>query len=1010
MRLAALALLVSAMPLGAQMTTGTIRGRVTDEESRQPLARVVVSIGGRSAITSAEGQYIISNVPAGGDSLRTRLIGYAPFAREVFVQGGQTLEADFALRARAVALAEMVVVGYGEQSAGNFTGAGTSLNRDEFNPGRVISPQNLIQNKVPGVQVVDNNEPGGGLAVRVRGPTSINASNEPLYVIDGVPLGTGAGGGLSAGRDPLNFLNPDDIENIMVLRDASAAAIYGTNAANGVVLITTRSGRGATAFEYTSSFSASSTTRLPAMLSASRYSALIDSLDPLPNWTINTANVGNLSTNWFDLVTRTGYGQDHNLAVAGQSGTMNYRLSFGYLNQSGVVRGTNLERLSLGINYNQRFLNDRITVRANMRGSRTIDDYTPGGVLSNAAQMGPTQPVYDTAASTGYYDWPGNILQSADNPVAILDQARSFGSTLRSVGTLATEYRVPFVTGLKATLNLGYDVTRVDRWTFTPSNLHSQTKSGEGGSIYRTSPYQTNTLLDAFMNYTPVLPALPGVLDITAGYSYSQSRADYSWLLARGLATDLLGENGIAGATSITNTPDPQDSRLISFFGRVNYNIGDRYLAAVTLRRDGSSRFGPENAWGTFPSVAVAWRISQEPFMRGFSRLSDLKLRASWARTGNQNFANYLYYVRYVPGDNSVQYPFGSEYVSTLRPNHVDKGLHWETTRSTNFGIDFGFMNQRFSGAIDWYVKNTDDLIFTITPPAGALSNQLTTNIGSMKNNGMEFSLNAQLLRSSNGRGLRWAADFTAAHNTNELVSINPFTGVAQTIRTGGIAGGVGSTIQVLTPGLPINSFFVYEHIREDGRPIFRDRGTLVGGVFRTDTLDGIVNDQDLYVDQNGDSVINFDDLRPFHDPAPKWIFGHSSYFRFNQWDASFTLRAYTGNYVYNNVASNLGTYLELTRGAPYNLHESVDETNFESPQYLSDYYVEDASFLRMDNITVGYTFNYRGQPARVFAAVQNAFTLAGYSGVDPTAGVNGIDNNMYPRARTFTGGMSIRF
>lgn len=1003
MRLAMLAGLLAA-PLGAQQPTGTIRGRVTDEASQSPLARVTVMVGNRSTITAEDGRYLLSGVPAGNDSLRARIVGYAPFARSVFVQAGQTLDIDIALAAQAVALAEMVVVGYGEQAAGNVTGAITAITPAEFNVGRIVSPSELIQNKAAGVQVVENNEPGGGTSIRIRGTTSVNASSEPLYVVDGVPMGTGAGGGLSAGRDPLNYLNPNDIESITILRDASAAAIYGANAANGVVMITTRSGRRGPQFEYTSSFSMSSITRRPDMLSTGEFRTAVQAEAPA-----NAAQLLSANTDWYDLVTRTGMGQDHNLAVSGAGDNMAYRLSLGWLDQEGIVRGTTTQRLSLGVNYEQRLFRDRIQVRGTLRGSRAVDEFTPGGVLSNAAQMGGTQPVFDNTTPSGYYDWPGG-LQSPDNPIAILNLATDRGSTLRSVGNVQAEYRTPWVRGLTANLNIGYDVTRADRDFFRPSVLHREVV-GSGGSFTRRNHSMVNTLFESYLNWTVPQNVGPGILDLTGGYSFSQSHAEYPEVRGTGLATDLLGPNGDPGAAILQNSQWIDESRLVSFFGRVNYNIGDRYLAALTVRRDGSSRFGPTNQWGTFPALSLAWRISQEPWLRGNRSLSDLKLRASWARTGNQAFANYQQYSRYQVGDAQSAYAFGGAPVGTIRPSAYDPNIRWEATSSTNIGVDYGFWNQRFSGSFDWYTKTTTDLIFEVPVAAGTnLSNFLTTNIGSMRNRGFEFSLSARV-RDGGANGLRWTADFTAANNSNELVSINPrAVGSASQILTGLVSGGVGTYIQVLTPGEAVNSFFVYEHRRDAaGNPIYTDNNGLSGGAF-TGTPDGTINEQDLYVDQNGDNVITQADRRPFHDPAPKWIFSHSSYFNYRRLDFGFTLRAYTGNYVYNNVASNLGAYAEVRRGSPFNLHRSVLETGFQEPQYLSDYYVEDASFLRMDNLTAGYSFTYRGQPARVFASVQSVLTLTGYSGVDPTAGLNGLDNNIYPRARTFTTGLSVRF
>ena len=631
------------------------------------------------------------------------------------------------------------------------------------------------------------------------------------------------------------------------------------------------------------------------------------------------------------------------------------------------------------MDYSQRLFDDHLNVRTSIRGSRSIDDFTPGGVLSNAAQMGPTQPSMDPAAPTGYYNWPGNSLQSADNPLQILAMGIDKGTTYRSLGNIQAGYRLPFFEALTANVNVGYDLTHTERQNFSPSTLHSQIRNGTGGAFFRQNPNLLNTLAEGYLDYATSLRALPGNIDVTGGYSYSQSHGEYPSLNETNLSTNLLGINGIPTALTVQNFLDIQDSKLISFFGRVNYNYNDRYLVALSVRRDGSSRFGPGNQWGTFPSIAVAWRLSDESFFRGNKALSDLKLRASWGKTGNQAFANYQQYSTYTPSDAQSQVQFGNTFVSTIRPSAVDPNIKWEETASYNAGLDFGFHNQRFSGAIDVYSKKTNDLIFTVPIAAGSnFSNFLTTNIGSMKNTGIELSLSARV-READKNGLNWTANFTAASNKNELLSINPSAGAGQKILTGGIAGGVGTTIQVLTPGEPINSFYVFtQKYDANGKPI-----------------------QGSYAD----SV-----PRAFHDPAPKWILGHSSYLTYDKWDMSFTLRAYLGNYVYNNVASNLGTYSEVTRGSPYNLQSSVLTTGFTQPQYQSDYYVEKASFLRMDNITLGYTFKYNGQPLRLYGAVQNVFTMTGYSGVDPTAGLNGIDNNIYPRARTWTGGMSVRF
>jgi iron complex outermembrane receptor protein len=994
-------------PLGAQQPTGTVRGRITDQTTQQPIAGASVAVAGRGAVTQADGRFAVSSVPVGAATLTARMVGYAPATQPIMVAAGEDNVLDLTLVPQAINLSELVVVGYGEQRAGNITGAASQVGAESFNPGRVISPEQLIQNKVPGVQVIESNEPGGGISIRVRGPTSVDASSEPLYVIDGVPVGiaNGAGGGLSAGRNPLNFINPNDIASITVLRDASSAAIYGANAANGVIIITTRRGGQQPQVDYQGSTSASAITRVPDMLNAAQFRTAVQNYAG-PS---QISQLGTASTNWFDLVGQTAFGQEHNVSVSGRGENTDWRLSGGYLSQDGVIRGTTTERVSLGLNLNQRMFDDRLAVRASLRGARNEDRFTPGGVLSNAAQMGPTQPVYDSSTVTGYYDWPGNTLQSADNPLAILGLARDRGKTYRAIGNVSAQYAVPFVQGLKANVNVGFDVAEAERQTFFPSVLHGQSKTGTDGSDYRSDFNQSNTTLEMFANYLAPIRAIPGTIDLTGGYSFSQSHAEYPSYLALGLTTDILGGDGISGARTVQNFQSIQENRLVSFFGRVNWNLNDRYLASASVRRDGSSRFGPANQWGTFPAVSFGWRLSEESFLRDLGGLSDLKLRLAYGKTGNQSFKNYVAYGIYQLGDAQTQMQFGNQFVTTVRPGAYNPYIRWESTNSFDVGLDYGFSDQRFSGALDWYTKDTEGLIFTVPVCAGCgLSNFNTINVGKMRNRGLEASLSAKLLRNPAG-GLTWTTDFTAAHNTNELTKIYASTGTTR-ILTGIVAGGVGTYIQVLQPGEPVNSFYVYQHRRDaNGRPVYTDNNGLSNNKF-TGAPDGTINEQDLYVDLNGDSVINQADRRPFHDPAPKWILGHSSYLTYGKFDMSFTLRAYLGNYVYNNVASNLGTYSEVTRASPYNLHASVLETGFATPQYLSDYYVEDGSFLRMDNISAGYSFNYRGQPVRVFGTMQNVFTLTGYSGVDPTAGLLGIDNNIYPRSRTFTGGLSVRF
>jgi iron complex outermembrane receptor protein len=945
-------------------------------------------------VTQADGRFVM-NVPAGSDSLRARMLGYAPMAQFVTVSAGETAVVDVAMTAQAIGLAAVVVTGYGEQRAGDITGAVSTVSSEEFNTGRVISPTQLIQAKVPGVQVVESNEPGGGLSIRIRGQTSVNASSEPLYVIDGMPIASGAGGGLSVGRDPLNSINPNDIESITVLRDASASAIYGSNAANGVILITTKSGREGLQVEYTGNLSTSSVDRVPSMLNATQFAAAVNQYGT----SAQIAQLGNTSTDWFGEVDRTAFGQEHNVTVSNASETNNWRLSGGYLDQDGVLFGTSAKRVTLGANYQQSLFDDRLMVRTNIRGSRQHDVFTPGGVLSNAAQMGPTQPVLDDTTETGYYNWPGATLTSADNPVEIMNLAQEEAVTYRSTGNVRAEWRLPRIAGLTLNANLGYDATAAVREQFRPGNIHDQIKgTAQYGTVSRYSPSQLNSVFETYLNYVAALGVVPGTIDVTGGYSYDKQHAEFPYTEAESLSTNDLGLDGIPPSKFLTSTLNVSDYKLISFFGRANYNLNDRYLAAVTLRRDGSSRFGPDNAWATFPSIALAWRISGESFMQGTSWLSDLKLRYGWAKTGNQAFGDYLWSTTYRTSSNTACPQFGSSFVCTIRPSAVDRNIKWETTQSNNFGIDFGLMSQRLTGTLDYYVKNTDDLIFDV-PVCGAcnLSNHVLTNIGSMRNQGFELGLNYAVTQARESR-LGWNIAFNVGHNTNELTQINPYADslTPTRINVGDISGGVGNTIQVLEAGVPVNSFFTCQQYYDPttGAPVENTYYALEQNAAGDSTVTGCVGDR-----------------RASHDPMPDWILGLSSYMTYGRWDLSFTLRSHIGNYVYNNVASNMGTYAAVTVNAsPRNMHSSVLETQFTRENLLSDHYIEDASFLRLDNITLGYSATIRGQSAHFFATGQNLFTITGYSGVDPTAGVGGIDNNIYPRSRTFSAGMTLQF
>ena len=986
--------LLWAAPVTAQDRTGTVAGRVLDAGTRSPLAGAYVTVAERGALTNDDGRFAVSDVPAGLQTVRVALLGYGEATEAVTVVAGESVEIEIVMTTQAIELDRLVVTGYGEQRAGDLAGVITKVSPEEFNTGRIVSPEQLIQGKVAGVQIIDSGEPGGGISLRIRGGTSVTSSNEPLFVVDGVPLPVG--GGLSAGRNALNFLNPEDIASITVMKDASATAIYGSRGANGVVVIETKSGAPGAQISYTGSISGSQVTEQLDLLDPEQFRRAVSERAPE-----NMDLLGSASTDWRDAIARSAVGQEHTLAFSGGSGGMNYRLSLGYLDQGGVIRSSETERVSAALAYSQLFLNDQLRVQANLRGSRTADEFTPGGVLGGATAFAPTQPIRDPDSPFGgFFEWADPL--GPNNPVAALELVTDEGTTYRSIGNVRGELRLPFLQALSANVNIGYDVTKSERLGFAPSIVRDQAENGLGGTVNRENFSLTNTVVDAYLNYETDLGAGDNRIDVTAGYSYEDSRGDYPSFRTQGLSFDLLGPFGIPAAEDERTFLTVEESRLVSGFARLNYSLSDRYLLTLSVRRDGSSRFGPDQQWGTFPSAAVAWRISAEPFMERFDAISDLKLRLSWGVNGNQAFPNYRAFSDYVIGDAATRAQFGDEFVTTIRPSAADPAIKWEETTSYNIGIDYALFGNRLGGSIDFYQKDTEDLIFTVPVAAGTnLSNFVTTNIGSMENRGVELAVNALVFDGTAG-GFLWDVGFNASTNHNELVRINSVGGGGEQILTGGIEGGVGSNIQVLQPGHPINSFFVYRHKRRaDGRPVHADENG-----------DGNINEDDLYVDLNGDGIVNQDDRSPFESPAPKWIFGHTSALAYRNLDLSLALRAHIGSYVYNNVASTRGHYSALRGGAPTNLHASVLENEFDNPQYFSDVYVEDASFLRLDNVTLGYTFQPfgAGQPMRVFGTVQNVFTLTGYSGIDPTAGVNGIDTNIYPRALTFVAGVGVRF
>jgi iron complex outermembrane receptor protein len=968
-----------------------VQGTVTDASTGETLPGANVSIQGTTTGTStnANGEYEL-RVPGPDAVLVVSFVGY----QQQTVEVGDRDVIDVSLQADVGELDEVVVVGYGEQEERDVTGSVKSVNPAEFNEGPVVSPEQLISGKVAGVQIQSTSgAPGASSFIRIRGASSVNADSSPLFVVDGVPL---SNTGNQASRNPLNFLNPNDIANVTVLKDASATAIYGARGANGVIMIETKSAdEGASRISYSGSASRAGVVDRIDVLDPNEFRSVVRQQAPS-----QVSLLGDATTDWQDAIQRTGFTQEHNVSFSRGYEDSSIRLSLSYLDQEGTLESSSTQRVSTSIRYSQDFLDDRLSITSNLRGSKIDNAFEPG-MVGAAASFAPTQPIRDVDSPFGgFFEWSQSGLSLAENnPVASYILTENNGETYRSLGNVEVDYEIPYVDGLNARVNLGYDVTTGEREFFQPTFLKAQQESSNPGQLERRNFTQFSTLMDAFLEYSQSFDAISSEVDVTAGYSWQEWHEEYPEFVAQGLSTNIFGPNSAEVVTNLENT-DPFvteiPKRLISGFARVNYRLLDRYLLTFTVRRDGSSRFGPENQWGTFPSAALGWRMHNEPALGSLFEgpLSTLKIRASWGITGNQEIGNFLYAPLYSPGAPTVQYQFDDEFVGTIRPSAADETLKWEETTSYNIGLDYGFFSGRLTGSFDYYVKDTDDLIFPATIPRGSnLSDVVTTNIGSMRNQGFEFSVDAQLVSTED---LSYNAQFNVSTNKNEVLNVAAAGGQ---VLTGGIAGGTGNQVQIIREGEPLNSFYVYEHKKnENGNPV----------------SDGPnVDDTDMYVDQNGDGVINADDRVLGGSPRPDWNFGHTSQFTYNNFDLSFTLQAQLGRYVYNNVASNYGNYSRLSDFAPSNLHESVLTTNFSEPQYFSDYYVENASNLRLSNMTVGYTLPTESlgisaiDRLRVYGTVQNAFILTGYSGASPLA--IGIDNNLYPRSRTFTAGVNLQ-
>lgn len=978
-----------ALSLSAYAQSGSITGRITDETGQALLgATVFVKGGNQNGIADADGNFRLPAVGNGTITLVARMIGYQLIERTVTVNNG-TVSVDIRLTSDTRGLNEVVVVGYGTQKKSDLTGSITAISSKDFNKGAITTPEQLITGKVPGVQITSNGgAPGAGSRIRIRSGSSLNANNDPLIVIDGVPLDNSQVIGVAS---PLSFINPNDIETFNILKDASATAIYGSRASNGVIIITTKKGvKGDKLhFSFNTQASLSQRTGSVDVLSADQFRKVVNERGN----DAQKALLGNASTNWQDVIYREAFATDNHLSVSGSLKSLPFRLSLGYLHQDGILKTSNIKRTTVGLNLSPRLLNDHLKIDINVKGILTKTRFGDQQAINSAVAFDPTQPVYanDSArkALGGYFTWldPTNNYTTpypmgTRNPLSMLELKRDLSDQKRSIGNIQLDYKFHFLPDLRANLNLGYDVLRTEGDVFTPA--YAENVYFRGGEKRKYEQKKSNKLMDFYLNYVKDLKRAHSRIDITAGYSYQD------FIREEPAFPDLHADGTEYIAASI---PLKTQNTLVSFFGRVNYSFMDRYLLTGTVRRDGSSRFNSDNRWGTFPSAAFAWRISQEPFLQHAKGLSDLKLRLGYGVTGQQDvgpLGDYPYLARYTISDSAAMYQFGDKYYQTLRPEGYDINIKWEQTETYNAGIDFGFWDGRLSGSVDFYFKRTKNLLSVIPVAAGSnLTNELLTNVGNIENKGVELTLSANPVQTTD---FNLDLGFNVTYNQSEITNLTKATNANFIgVLVGDIAGGTGNKVQIHSVGYAPYSFYAYKQVYDQsGKPV-----------------------EGLYEDLNKDGVIDFNDKYRYKQPDPRVFLGFSSNLAYKAWSLGFVLRANIGNYMYNNFNSANGAYRAFKyAGYLANVSSNVLESNFNEFQLNTDYYVENASFLRMDNINLGYDLSRLLKDKlrmRVSATVQNAFVITKYSGLDPEI-PGGIDNKFYPRPRVYTLGVNLDF
>ena len=969
---------IGCLQLMAQ--TRTIKGEVTDAQNGEALIGATVMVEGEKGgtVTDFDGNFSLQ-VSSSAKKIKVSYIGYIDKVLSISDNMKVKLESD------SKALADVVVIGYGTARKSDLTGSVATVKSKDFNKGLVSSPEQLINGKVSGVQIMSNSgSASAGSTIRVRGGASLNASNDPLIVLDGVPLEQGGISGNSSNF--LSMINPSDIESMTVLKDASSTAIYGSRASNGVIIITTKKGQqGAVKVNFNTTNSLQTRVQMVDMLSRDEFVNVINQFG-----TDNQKSLlGTANTDWNDEVYRTAFGTDNNLSVSGSIDKwLPFRVSVGYYNQSGLVRKDNVERWTGNVVLTPSFFQDHLKLTINAKGTLNNNSFNNGGAVWAAATFNPTIPVYSGNDKYGGYNealdadgYPVNA--GVRNPRGLVDLYDSKSKVSRFIGSMDVDYKVHFLPDLKLHATVGADYAKGDGTVYVPAYAAQSYNKDEslGGSDYKYGPQKNeNRLLTLYANYAKYFEDIKSNVDLTAGYDYQYWKS----------TTPLYYTKSAAGTNLSTVKASDYRHVMLSYYGRINYSFDGKYLLTATVRRDASSRFSKDTRWGTFPSVALGWTLTEEPWLKNQKVLSNLKLRASYGVTGQQEgIGNYNYLPVYTYSVAGTEAFINGQYINTYRPEAYVSDLKWETTTSWNFGLDFGFLDGRIGGAIDFYTRKTKDLLASVPTAAGTnFSKTILTNVGNVDSKGIEVSLNATPIQT---KDWEWNLSYNFTWQNMKVKNLSLIKGGSQTnVKVGPSIDAY--QFQVLSEGYEPYMFYVYHQLYDSktGKPI-----------------------EGAYADLNNDGEINESDLYRYHSPAPKYIMGLSTSLRYKQLTLGMSFRANIDNYVYNGMGMSTGAFetVSYNNSQLNNLNTSFLKTGFKTRQYLSDYYVENASFLKLDNLSLSYNVGKINKWASltVSAMVQNVFTITGYSGTDPEV-PNGMDNSFYPRPRTYSVSLGLQF